>query len=176
MNDISEMRLPDPSLKRVGGAPRHYGWALLALAAAAFGIGTTEFVIMGLLPDVARDLAVTIPQAGLLVTGYALGVTFGGPVLALATAKADRRKALLFLIGIFILGNLLCAVAPTYGLLMAARVVTAARSFSGRVAKSRRYSASGRRTPPARSGCALVGPACSSSIRALPSAGTGAAR
>jgi DHA1 family inner membrane transport protein len=130
MNDISEMRLPDPSLKRSssgpgGGAPRHYGWALFALAAAAFGIGTTEFVIMGLLPDVAKDLGATIPQAGLLVTGYALGVTFGGPVLALATAKADRRKALLFLIGIFITGNLLCAIAPTYGLLMAARVVTA---------------------------------------------------
>ena len=124
MNNISEMRLPDPSLKRDGGA-RHYGWALLALAAASFGIGTTEFVIMGLLPDVARDLAVTIPQAGLLVTCYALGVTFGGPVLALATAKADRRKALLLLIGIFTLGNLLCAVAPSYGLLMAARVVTA---------------------------------------------------
>jgi DHA1 family inner membrane transport protein len=124
MNNISEMRLPDPSLKR-DGPPRHYGWALFALAAAAFGIGTTEFVIMGLLPDVAQDLGATIPQAGLLVTGYALGVTFGGPVLALATAKADRRKALLFLIGIFITGNLLCAIAPTYGLLMAARVVTA---------------------------------------------------
>jgi len=124
MNNISEMRLPDPDLERAR-APRHYGWALFALAAAAFGIGTTEFVIMGLLPDVARDLGVSIPRAGLLVTGYALGVTFGGPVLALMTAKADRRKALLFLVGIFILGNLLCAIAPTYGLLMAARVVTA---------------------------------------------------
>src|SRR5690242_7886382 len=124
MNNISEMRLPDPSLKRAPVA-RHYGWALFALAAAAFGIGTTEFVIMGLLPEVASDLGVSIPSAGLLVTGYALGVTFGGPVLALMTAKADRRKALLFLVGIFILGNLLCAIAPTYGLLMAARVVTA---------------------------------------------------
>jgi DHA1 family inner membrane transport protein len=98
---------------------------LLALAAASFGIGTTEFVIMGLLPDVARDLGVSIPRAGLLVTGYALGVVIGGPLLALATAKADRRKALLLLIGIFILGNALCALAPNYGLLMAARVVTA---------------------------------------------------
>src|SRR3954470_8373242 len=124
MNNISEMRLPDPSLQRAR-APRHYGWALFALAAAAFGIGTTEFVIMGLLPDVAKDLGDTITQAGLLVTVYALGVTFGGPILALATAKANRRHALLFLIGIFILGNLLCAIAPTYGLLMAARVVTA---------------------------------------------------
>lgn len=98
---------------------------LLALALASFGIGTTEFVIMGLLPDVAADLAVTIPQAGLLVTGYALSVTFGSPLLAVATARLDRRKALLLLIGVFILGNLLCALAPTYSLLMAARVVTA---------------------------------------------------
>src|SRR6266850_4667157 len=98
---------------------------LLALALASFGIGTTEFVIMGLLPDVARDLAVTIPQAGLLVTGYALSVAFGSPFLAIATARMDRRKALLLLMGIFILGNLLCALSPSYTLLMAARVVTA---------------------------------------------------
>ena len=125
MNNISEMRLPDPSLKRDRGGARHYGWALFALAAAAFGIGTTEFVIMGLLPDVAKDLGATIPQAGLLVTGYALGVTFGGPVLALMTAKADRRKALLFLVGIFILGNLLCAIAPNYPTMLLGRVVAA---------------------------------------------------
>jgi DHA1 family inner membrane transport protein len=98
---------------------------LLALALASFGIGTTEFVIMGLLPDVAGDLRVTIPQAGLLVTGYALSVAFGSPFLAVATARMDRRKALLLLIGIFILGNLLCALAPNYALLMAARIVTA---------------------------------------------------
>ncbi|MCC9621384.1 MFS transporter [Thalassospira sp. MA62] len=98
---------------------------ILALALASFGIGTTEFVIMGLLPDVAADLGVSIPDAGLLVTGYALGVTFGAPFLAIATARMDRRRALLLLIAIFILGNLLCAVAPGYWTLMAARVVTA---------------------------------------------------
>ena len=98
---------------------------MLALALASFGIGTTEFVIMGLLPDVAGDLGVTIPHAGLLVTGYALSVAFGSPFLAVATARMDRRKALLLLIGIFILGNLLCALAPNYALLMAARIVTA---------------------------------------------------
>jgi DHA1 family inner membrane transport protein len=98
---------------------------LLALAMASFGIGTTEFVIMGLLPNVAQDLAVTIPQAGMLVSGYALGVTFGAPILAVATARMERRHALLLLIGIFILGNLLCALAPSYWLLMGARVVTA---------------------------------------------------
>jgi DHA1 family inner membrane transport protein len=99
--------------------------ALLALALASFGIGTTEFVIMGLLPDVARDLSATIPQAGLLVTGYALGVAFGAPILAVATARLDRRRALLLLIAIFIVGNVLCALAPSYALLMGARIVTA---------------------------------------------------
>src|SRR5438105_8093725 len=99
--------------------------ALLALALASFGIGTTEFVIMGLLPDVAHDLRVTIPQAGLLVSGYALGVVLGAPILAVATARLDRRRALLLLIGIFILGNCLCAIAPSYALLMGARIVTA---------------------------------------------------
>jgi DHA1 family inner membrane transport protein len=97
----------------------------LALAMASFGIGTTEFVIMGLLPDVAHDLAVTIPQAGLLVSAYALGVAFGAPILAVATAGLDRRRALLLLIGIFILGNCLCAIAPSYALLLGARIVTA---------------------------------------------------
>jgi DHA1 family inner membrane transport protein len=80
---------------------------------------------MGLLPNVAGDLGVTIPQAGLLVTGYALSVAFGSPFLAIATARMDRRRTLLLLIGIFVFGNLLCALAPNYALLMAARVVTA---------------------------------------------------
>lgn len=97
---------------------------LLALAIASFGIGTTEFVIMGLLLDVARDLQVTVPQAGLLVSGYALGVALGSPLLALATARMPRRQALIGLMGIFIVGNLACALAPGYGSLMAARVLT----------------------------------------------------
>jgi MFS transporter, DHA1 family, inner membrane transport protein len=98
---------------------------LLALAIAAFGIGTTEFVIMGLLPNVARDLAVTIPAAGMLVSGYALGVTVGAPILAIVTAKMPRKKALMGLIAVFIVGNLLCAIAPNYWVLMGARIVTA---------------------------------------------------
>lgn len=99
--------------------------ALLALAVAAFGIGTTEFVIMGLLPDVARDLAVSIPQAGLLITGYALGVVFGAPILAVGTANMPRKATLLGMTLMFILGNMLCALAPNYATLMAARVITA---------------------------------------------------
>jgi DHA1 family inner membrane transport protein len=98
---------------------------LLVLALSAFAIGTTEFVIMGLLPEVAVDLGVSIPGAGWLVTGYALGVAIGAPFMAAATARLPRRSALIGLMGIFILGNLLCAVAAGYGLLMFARVVTA---------------------------------------------------
>ncbi len=99
--------------------------ALLALAIASFCIGTTEFVIMGLLPDVARDLGVTIPQAGLLVTGYALGVVVGAPIVAAAVIRVPRKTALLGMVGVFILGNLLCGLAPNYAVLMIARVVTA---------------------------------------------------
>ncbi|MDE1569401.1 MFS transporter [Aquabacter sp. P-9] len=99
--------------------------SLLALAVAAFGIGTTEFVVMGLLPDVARDLGVTIPAAGLLVTGYALGVVIGAPVMAILTAALPRKATLVGLMALFIGGNVLCALAPSYGLLMGARIVTA---------------------------------------------------
>jgi DHA1 family inner membrane transport protein len=97
---------------------------LLVLALSAFGIGTTEFVIMGLLPEVAADLGVTIPTAGWLVTGYALGVAVGAPFMAMATAGLQRRMTLIILMGIFIIGNLLCALATDYTLLMVARVVT----------------------------------------------------
>lgn len=98
---------------------------LLALALAAFGIGTTEFVIMGLLPEIARDLGTTIPRAGLLVSGYALGVAAGGPLLAVAMARMPGRRSLLVLMALFVAGNLGCAVAPGYGWLMAARIATA---------------------------------------------------
>jgi DHA1 family inner membrane transport protein len=97
---------------------------LLALAASAFAIGTTEFIIMGLLPDVAGSLGVSIPSAGLLVTGYALGVAVGAPIMAALTNRWRRKTVLLALMGVFIVGNLFCAVAPDYWSLMAARVVT----------------------------------------------------
>ncbi|PYD08753.1 MULTISPECIES: MFS transporter [Pseudomonas syringae group] len=99
--------------------------SLLILALSAFAIGTTEFVIMGLLPDVAADLGVSIPGAGWLVTGYALGVAVGAPFMAMATAKLPRKAALVTLMGIFIIGNLLCALTSDYNVLMFARVVTA---------------------------------------------------
>ncbi|PLZ01682.1 MFS transporter [Burkholderia sp. WAC0059] len=97
---------------------------LLALAISAFAIGTTEFVIMGLLPDVAHDLAVSIPAAGLLVSGYALGVAAGAPLLAVVTSRMPRKMALQLLMGVFVVGNVLCAVAASYPVLMIARVVT----------------------------------------------------
>ena len=98
--------------------------ALYALTAGAFGIGTTEFVIMGLLQQVATDLHVTIASAGLLISGYALGVFFGAPLLTVATARMPRKHVLLALMLVFTLGNLACALAPTYAWLMAARIVT----------------------------------------------------
>lgn len=97
---------------------------ILALALSAFAIGTTEFVIMGILPDVAHSLSVSIPSAGLLVSGYALGVAIGAPLLAVLTSRMPRKWALLLLMGIFIAGNVLCAVAPGYTSLMIARVIT----------------------------------------------------
>ena len=98
--------------------------ALYALAAGAFGIGTTEFVIMGLLIQVAADLKVTIATAGLLISGYALGVFVGAPVLTVATSRWPRKTVLIGLMAIFTLGNLCCALAPNYTLLLLARVVT----------------------------------------------------
>ncbi|MEB0075522.1 MFS transporter [Pseudomonas sp. CCI3.2] len=99
--------------------------SLLMLALSAFAIGTTEFVIMGLLPEVATDLGVSIPGAGWLVTGYALGVAIGAPFMAMVTAKLPRKAALVALMVIFIIGNLLCALASDYNVLMFARIVTA---------------------------------------------------
>lgn len=96
---------------------------LLALALAAFAIGTTEFVIVGLLTAVAADTGTSLSQAGLLVTGYALGVALGAPPLAALTARASPYRALSGLMLLFIAGNVLCAAAPTYGWLMAGRIV-----------------------------------------------------
>ncbi|MDD9720519.1 MFS transporter [Sulfitobacter sp. PR48] len=97
---------------------------LIALGIGAFGIGLTEFIIMGLLPQVASDLGVGLPSAGLLITGYALGVTIGGPVLAIAASRLPHRAVLVLVMAIFTAGNLLCALAPGFGLALAARVIT----------------------------------------------------
>ncbi|UAK23148.1 MFS transporter [Sphingomonas nostoxanthinifaciens] len=97
---------------------------LIALSIGAFGIGVTEFAPMGLLPVIARDLQVSIPTAGLLISAYALGVMLGAPLMTLTTGRMPRRTLLILLAGIFTVGNLLAAVSHGYGLLLAARVLT----------------------------------------------------
>ncbi|MFF4584335.1 MFS transporter [Streptomyces sp. NPDC001388] len=98
--------------------------ALLALAVGAFGIGTTEFVMMGLLPDVAADLRISLPTAGHLVSAYALGVVIGAPLLAAVTARMRRRTLLVSLMALFVAGNALSALAPGYDWLLAARFLS----------------------------------------------------
>lgn len=97
--------------------------ALLALAIGAFGIGTTEFVIMGLLPEVAADFQVTIPTAGFLVTGYALGVVLGAPLMTVLGTKVSRKRMLMILMGLFVVGNVVTATAPVFEVMLAGRVV-----------------------------------------------------
>ncbi|MEV7602810.1 MFS transporter [Kitasatospora sp. NPDC089797] len=97
--------------------------ALLALAIGAFGIGTTEFVIMGLLPRIAGDYGVSVPTAGLLVTGYALGVVIGAPLMTVLGTRISRKTMLMLLMGLFTVGNLLSAVAPSFPLMLAGRIV-----------------------------------------------------
>lgn len=98
--------------------------SLMALAAGAFGIGTTEFIIMGLLTQVSTDLGISLPTAGTLISGYAIGVAVGAPVLTLLTRTWPRKRLLLSLMLIFIAGNVAAAAAPGYGWLMAARMLT----------------------------------------------------
>src|SRR5258708_20694940 len=98
--------------------------AVYALTAGAFGIGTTEFIIMGLRLQGGADMQVSVSTAGLLISGYGLGVFVGAPVLTLATRRMPRKTVLLALMAIFTLGNAACALAPGYGWLMAARVLT----------------------------------------------------
>ncbi|MYS91516.1 MULTISPECIES: MFS transporter [Streptomyces] len=97
--------------------------ALLALAIGAFGIGTTEFVIMGLLPEVAGDYGVSIPTAGYLVTGYALGVMFGAPLMTVVGTRISRKRMLMLLMGLFIAGNLISALAPAFSVMLIGRIV-----------------------------------------------------
>jgi MFS transporter, DHA1 family, inner membrane transport protein len=99
--------------------------ALYALTIAAYAIGTTEFVIVGLLPTVASDLGITLPLAGLIVSVYALGVTLGAPIITALTGRIERKPLLLGLMLLFILGNTLAALSPTYEMLLAARILSA---------------------------------------------------
>lgn len=98
--------------------------AIYALMVGAFGIGTTEFVIMGLLQEISRDFQINLSKAGMLISGYALGVAIGAPILSLISIRFSRKKSLIALMAIFTLGNLACALAPNYEALMIARILT----------------------------------------------------
>ncbi|WP_159945407.1 MULTISPECIES: MFS transporter [unclassified Nocardiopsis] len=97
--------------------------ALLALALGAFAIGTTEFVIMGLLPEVAADLGVPVPSAGHLISAYALGVVVGAPLLTALSTRLPRKTVLLLFLGLFLAGNLATVLAPSFGAVFASRVL-----------------------------------------------------
>jgi len=99
--------------------------ALLALFAAAFAIGTSEFVIAGILPAVSTDLSISIPTAALLVSLYALGVAVGGPLLATFTGRYPKKLLLLIYVGVFVVGYAFCAVAPSFTALLVARILIA---------------------------------------------------
>jgi len=99
--------------------------SLLALLITACAIGTTEFIISGLLPQVSADLGVDIPTTGLLVTGYAMGVVIGGPITTVLTARLSRRTALLALVAVFISANVLCALSTSFAATLAARIMSA---------------------------------------------------
>lgn len=100
-------------------------WALLALAISAFAIGTTEFISVGLLPLISKDLHITVTTAGLTVSLYALGVMFGAPILTSLTSNMSRKTLLQWIMVVFIAGNSLAASATTVGVLLIARVISA---------------------------------------------------
>ncbi len=116
--------IPSPAPSAAAAlSPRQVGLILFALAMGGFAIGTSEFVVMGLITDIARGLAVSEPQVGHVISAYALGVVVGAPVLAILGARLSRRRLLLGLMGFYAVGNLLSALAPGYLSLLLARFV-----------------------------------------------------
>ncbi len=121
---ISSGAARDRAPASIALAPAEIRRALIALGVGGFAIGTGEFVIMGLLPDAARDLGITIPQAGHLISIYALGVVIGAPLLAVLGARWARRTFLIGLMLVFALGNFVSALAPAFGSMGLARFLT----------------------------------------------------
>src|SRR3954470_14442462 len=113
---------PDTSFSRPNGA--RLALALFALALGGFGIGTTEFATMGVLPEISSDLHASIPSAGHLISLYALGVVIGAPLLAVLGARLPRKQLLLALMAAFVVGNLATALAPSFRVLALARFVS----------------------------------------------------
>ncbi|MCP2257612.1 MFS transporter, DHA1 family, arabinose polymer transporter [Streptoalloteichus tenebrarius] len=127
MHDVSAP--PTPTEEPLGPKPaRRRGSdvaALLALALGAFAVGTTEVVVAGLLPEVAADLGVSLPTAGLLVSAFALGIVVGAPLLTVLGTRMPRKRLLLWLVALFIVASLISAVAPGYATLLVGRVLSA---------------------------------------------------
>jgi DHA1 family inner membrane transport protein len=124
---VSQVALNDSiDVSPLAEAPSPTAIALvqLALACGGFGIGTGEFAIMGLLPNVADTFSVTTPQAGYVISAYALGVVVGAPIIAVLAAKMARRTLLLLVMGIFAIGNILSAIAPTFETFTIMRFIT----------------------------------------------------
>ncbi|MEI8632805.1 MFS transporter [Vibrio sp. PP-XX7] len=103
---------------------QHYQWGILALALGAFGIGTTEFFPMGLLPTIAEGVHVSIPTAGMLISAYAVGVMIGAPVITLFLTRYGRKSVLIGLMGVFVVGNILSSLSINYETLLASRIIT----------------------------------------------------
>ncbi len=119
-NAASIKKVTTPSLQ-----PRSSLLILLALAISAFSIGTTEFVMAGVLPEIAHSFSVSIPVAGWLMTGYALGVLISAPILTALTLRMPRKYVLVALMSLFIIGNIISAIAPSYHILMFGRILAA---------------------------------------------------
>src|SRR3990170_2136969 len=115
----SEQRAPQAATL----PPRHVSLILFALAMGGFAIGTSEFVVMGLITEIARGFGVTEPQVGHVISAYALGVVVGAPLLAILGARLPRRNLLLWLMGFYALGNLASALAPSYPLMIVFRFI-----------------------------------------------------
>jgi len=116
---------PTPRFDPLGAdRPTRPSWALFALAVGGFAIGTTEFASMGLLPQIAGGVGVSIPSAGHLISAYALGVVVGAPLIAAIAARVPRRQLLLVLMLVFLIGNAASAFATSFGFLLAARFVS----------------------------------------------------
>ncbi|WP_019410124.1 MFS transporter [Pseudomonas psychrophila] len=98
--------------------------AVFVLTLGVFVLGTCEFMMMGLLPNMASELGVSIPMASWVVTAYALGIAIGGPIMTVMTSKLSRKSALIVLMGLFVIGNVMCAFAATYSSVITARVLT----------------------------------------------------
>ncbi|UEJ81819.1 MFS transporter [Brachybacterium halotolerans subsp. kimchii] len=114
---------PTGTLSPAPLAPERLRLVILAMALGAFAIGTTEFASMGLLPQIARSVEVSVPQAGMLITLYALGVVIGAPVVTIAAARMPRARLLVLLIALIGAGNLISAIAPTFSILAVARFI-----------------------------------------------------